>query len=722
MKCFRSLISIIPFVACSIVPSLIGAQTAEEHLSHHPQPQTSANDSPAAMTPNGNGKDAGNGKSGGMGGNKTAAGMGAGNAGSASGEMGGGMGAGMGDMMKEMGKSPAKEIYPMLMQTPDLPLEKRIQIKQLADKRIDEGNELLTMGLRQLPGATRSQDTAAIEKATDNIRRGQIQLEIGIEGQRALAENKDLRITALQWFKREMNLPSPQPEQVRGALGFSWFHLISMISFIAFFAIMIWMYFRKMERANALTQKLVGSAPEKTPPPKGDKPAGQPAATGQAAAKTAPVAAGQSLAAGALNTVNPDAPSKPNAWKGTLLVAEIFNETPQVKTYRLTNPEGGKLPFNFLPGQFVTITVVVNGTPVSRSYSFSSSPMQREFFEITIKHEEHGMASHYLHTQTHQGELLQFTGPSGKFIFTGNEADSIVLIAGGVGVTPLMSAIRYLTDHSWKKEIYFFFLGRDVESIIFREELEYLQKRYPNLHTLFILSRTVGVIQEEYIAGHITKEIIASHVPEIKSRLVHLCGPVPMMDAVMLMLDELKVPKENIKVEDFDSQHQPLKKSNTSATEQTPAAPAEQVNKAPIGQAPAAPAEQVNKAPIEQAPTAPAEQAAQPLPEEAAQPPPEEVSAPVLTQSSGNTGIVLFSKSNKTAILTPDKSILEASEDVGVNIDYQCRVGTCGVCKTQLTSGNVTMAVQDALTEGDKAKNIILACQAKSTEEVSVVA
>lgn len=71
-------------------------------------------------------------------------------------------------------------------------------------------------------------------------------------------------------------------------------------------------------------------------------------------------------------------------------------------------------------------------------------------------------------------------------------------------------------------------------------------------------------------------------------------------------------------------------------------------------------------------------------------------------------------------MLTPDKSILEASEEVGVNIDYQCRVGTCGICKVNLTSGKVTMAVEDALTEDDKAQNIILACQAKATEDVAV--
>jgi len=73
-------------------------------------------------------------------------------------------------------------------------------------------------------------------------------------------------------------------------------------------------------------------------------------------------------------------------------------------------------------------------------------------------------------------------------------------------------------------------------------------------------------------------------------------------------------------------------------------------------------------------------------------------------------------------VLTPDKSILEASEDIGVNIEYSCRVGTCGICKTKLNSGKVTMAVEDALTEEDKGQNIILACQAKATEDVSVEA
>ena len=70
--------------------------------------------------------------------------------------------------------------------------------------------------------------------------------------------------------------------------------------------------------------------------------------------------------------------------------------------------------------------------------------------------------------------------------------------------------------------------------------------------------------------------------------------------------------------------------------------------------------------------------------------------------------------------MLPDETVLEASERVGVDIDYSCRVGTCGECKVKLLSGEVTMEVEDGLDPGEKDQGIILACQAKSTGGVSV--
>src|SRR5262249_37837054 len=83
---------------------------------------------------------------------------------------------------------------------------------------------------------------------------------------------------------------------------------------------------------------------------------------------------------------------------------------------------------------------------------------------------------------------------------------------------------------------------------------------------------------------------------------------------------------------------------------------------------------------------------------------------------------VTFSLSNKSAPLPPDTPILEVADAIGVEIDNSCRVGTCGTCRVKLLSGRVSMAVEEGLEPGDKAHNIILACQAKSTGNVTVEA
>ncbi|TKK66311.1 2Fe-2S iron-sulfur cluster binding domain-containing protein [Ilyomonas limi] len=609
MKCFHVFISILVSWAVFITaPFSTIAQTPDEHAKHHPQQQQSSMaDSTGSMT------------------------SGANNAGK------GGM-SGMGEMMEEMGVPPKRELYPSMMQVPDMTPEKMDEIKRLAKERVNKGEALMSSGLEKLKAAVRNQNATEIQEANEQIRLGQSLFQSGLAAQQALSGYKDLRNTALQWFKQEMNLSQPETKQPHGFFGLSWFHYMIMALFALFAITMILMYFHKMKRANALVVRLAGSSTENIPLPGEALPP-----TAFTGIKNEPV------------EVNPDiAPSKSNSWSGNLKVAGIFVETPTVKTFRLTDPASGKLPFNYLPGQFVTVTVSANGVPVKRSYTIASSPTLRDCCEITVKHEEKGTVSHYLHTQVHEGDLLQLTGPSGKFTFTGQEADSIVLIAGGVGVTPMMSVIRYLTDRSWKGDIYFFFSCKDEDNIIFREEIEYLQKRFPNLHVFIILNEVEDNSKNAFIKGRISKEVLYEHVPEIISRRIHICGPPPMMDAVKEMLEELQVPKENVITEIFAGKLPPTK------------------------------------------------------------------TEPLTPEEAGKTAVVTFARSKKTAVLPPQKTILEASEDVGVNIDYSCRVGTCGVCKTRLLAGRVKMDVEDALTNDDKNHNIILACQAKATEDVSV--
>ena len=89
---------------------------------------------------------------------------------------------------------------------------------------------------------------------------------------------------------------------------------------------------------------------------------------------------------------------------------------------------------------------------------------------------------------------------------------------------------------------------------------------------------------------------------------------------------------------------------------------------------------------------------------------------------SSGSAAVTFAPSAKRALLSPAKSLLELSEEAGLNIDYECRSGVCGRCKTKLLAGCVTMEVQDALDEVDKANNFILLCQAKAADHVTIEA
>ena len=73
-----------------------------------------------------------------------------------------------------------------------------------------------------------------------------------------------------------------------------------------------------------------------------------------------------------------------------MLVTRILQETPDVKTFRLMNPLGGVLPFTYLPGQYITVSVIIGGSLVKRSYTIASSPTQRDYIELTVKHSKGG--------------------------------------------------------------------------------------------------------------------------------------------------------------------------------------------------------------------------------------------------------------------------------------------------------------------------------------------
>jgi len=512
-------------VAGLLVTLSVHAQESDaEHRSHHPDVYGEKSQSEPVNTKGGKlGKQPSSGN-----------GMGAG--------MGAGMGKMMDGMMEKMGAPKPKDLYPSLMRLPELPEEKREEVLAKAVGRMRAGTAIMVQGFDALSRADSRQDFTRMQSAVLEIEQGLSQYNSGLAAKRALTEGQAPRRVALEWFKREMNLlPTVSSHEPPRFLGMTPLHTGIMLVLIAFAVTMIWMYVFKMRRAGALMEELrQQSLTDADASPKTHKDSQKESPS----AKTADVS----------NTVVPssDAPAanKAGRYTGPLRVTGIFTETHDVKTFRLAQPDGEQLPFNYEPGQFVTFSLSIPGQEkiVKRSYTIASSPTQRDYMEVTIKREEHGLVSRHMHDTVKLNDLLEIKAPNGKFYFNGQGVNSVMLISGGVGITPMMSAVRYLTAQCWEGDIYFIFSARTTHDFIFEQELLYLQRRHSNLHVLISMTRAEGTAWMGP-QGRLTPELIKGFVPELTSKVAHICGPPAMMNAISDMLHELGMPKNRIKTE-----------------------------------------------------------------------------------------------------------------------------------------------------------------------------
>ncbi len=613
-------------------------------------------------------------------------------------------GAGCGGMMGCMGGGP-RPFYAALLDMPSLTPEARRFIGTEAEWRIGWGSQAISAGHARLQRALAADDPAAVQQAAAGVREGLQLLESGTAALRAIEAGTSPRQFALAWFRDQLSVPTPEAAATAmavdgGPWGLSWYHLTTMVFLVTFLIGALIIQYARMRRIGGLVERLTPVAPGLAPSlaPTAPSAATTPKAGTPTVAPTVGAPLGGDPASGAIRSVAlAPAPAAKRPWSGTLRVAAIFRETPDVKTFRLIDPEGGEIPFIFQPGQFLTFSAEIGGKPVRRSYTIASSPGQRDYVEITVKREEQGTESRYLHDQVMIGDPLQVSGPSGVFTFTGNEAASIVLISGGVGITPMMCVIRHLTDRGFAGDIFFLYGARTPDDFIFREELVYLQKRHANLHVSATIWHPEGTSWTG-ATGLISKEFIAHTVPDIARRRVHICGPPQMMEAVKAELVELGVASDKIKTEAFG-----------------PAMGAAPVPRSTLdlATAPAPPA--ADDSPAE----APEPNRAAAVPAADSAVPPAATAPDALPTAAAR---VEFSRSGKTGPLAPDQTVLEAAEAIGVPIDFSCRVGTCGTCIVPLKQGTVTMEVEDGLSPEDKARGIILACQAKSVGNLVIEA
>ena len=367
-------------------------------------------------------------------------------------------------------------------------------------------------------------------------------------------------------------------------------------------------------------------------------------------------------------------PSQPRQqWKGGLRVGAIFQETPDVKTFRLIAENGGPLPFEYRPGQFLNIQLMIDGKRVNRSYTLASSPSRGLSCELTIKREPLGNASVYMHDQVRVGDVLKVSGPSGRFSFTGADSDAVLLIAGGVGITPVMSILRYLTDVAWDGDIYFLIVAKTEEDLIFRDEIRGLRQRFPRLHLCETLTRIDESSMWMGERGHLSEALLARFVPHLAITPVYLCGPNEMMDAARQALTLLGVPDSLVHTEAFSGK----KSSAVTSSALTETAPDTAASGTPLDL-------------IE------------------------------VSKMASRTKAIRFLRSNIQTEIDSDTTLLEAAEAAAIALPYECRSGICGQCKTRLIDGMVQMECEDALSPGDKLAGLVLACQARLLTPITV--
>ena len=556
--------------------------------------------------------------------------------------------------MEKMGAPKPKDLYPTLMRMHSATPEQRETVLIKATARMQQGSEQLATGFDWLARAAATDDYSQMQMAVETVKEGIAHFDSGLAAKRAIQDGQEPRRVALTWFKSQMNLLPSAPEKGTSTLfGMTPFHSAVMLVLLIFTIVMVYVYGFKMRRAAALLEELKSTDTASTSAP----------TTKVSSVVESNPAAQQHASAPAQSSepaLSSTASSRKGTFSGGMVVTAIFNETHDVKTLRLASPDGQTIPFDFEPGQFVTFTLNIDGfeKPVKRSYTIASSPTEQYYFEVTIKREEFGVVSRYMHDAVEVGNTLSIKAPGGKFYFNGHGSNSVVLISGGVGITPMMSAVRYLTTTCWDGDIYFLFCTRTSNDFIFEQELKYLQARHPRLKVLVSMTQAEGT---SWMGpqGRFSSAMINEFVPDIASKTAHICGPPAMMDATKKMLAELGMPNTHIKTEAFGA----------AKPEPAPVKPQLATN-----------------------------------------------------TNAGNNRQVRFSLSDVEAHAGPDETVLDVADGLDVDIENSCRAGSCGSCKVKLLRGDVDMEVDDGLEPEDKLSGYILACQAIPKSDVEVEA
>jgi ferredoxin-NADP reductase len=303
-------------------------------------------------------------------------------------------------------------------------------------------------------------------------------------------------------------------------------------------------------------------------------------------------------------------------------------------------PADGKVLPPFLPGQFLTfrldVPTAAGGTePIIRCYSLSDAP-RAGGYRVSIKRMPQpagsdfapGRSSNYFHDHVDVGSQLQVRAPGGHFHLDRGESP-VVLIGGGIGITPMLSMLDWCLAEQPRREVWLFYGVRNSREMIMKSHLESLAAAYPNFHLRVCFSDplTGDVAARDYQhRARIDVNVLRMQLP-LKPYHYYICGPTPMMESLVPALEDWGVPDSRIHFEAFG----PASVKRRSATTAT---------------------------------------------------------LPAATDEG--KVVVTFAKSGKELNWQPASgSLLEFAEANGIAVNSGCRAGGCGSCQTTIQSGEV---------------------------------
>ncbi len=240
-------------------------------------------------------------------------------------------------------------------------------------------------------------------------------------------------------------------------------------------------------------------------------------------------------------------------WPGRdvpLHVTDVIADTHDVYTLRL---QGDPLcRFAYWPGQFCTLSVEIEGKRAVRSYSISSPPTRPFVLEITIKRVPGGLVSNWLAEHAQVGDILDVSGPKGKFcLVPGRIPSKLLFLGAGSGITPLMSMARWLCDLSADVDVKFFNSVRSPTDVIFHRELELMSSRYRMFEPIVITSSRPAGRGWTGLSGRINRSMLDMIAPDLHERHVYMCGPEGFMDAARELLTQAGFDLSRFHAESF---------------------------------------------------------------------------------------------------------------------------------------------------------------------------